>query len=63
MTGEIRGWLLVTQERDAPAFRTPEPRWRLASLNIFGSKREAMAFARKHGCPEPYRAVRVGSSP
>lgn len=47
----IEGWVLVAKYED-------EPEWLIAWMDFFSSKKRALEFAKTHGWPKPYRAVR-----
>jgi hypothetical protein len=47
----VTGWMLVCKDEDAK-------NWHIAWLDIFGTKKSALAFAAENKWPQPYRAIR-----
>lgn len=47
------GWVLIASEGD-------DDPWHIAWLDVFGTRKEALAFAQEQEWPRPYRAVRGG---
>jgi hypothetical protein len=49
----IEGWVLVARDEF-----DDDPEWYIAWTDFFRSKKVALDFAKTHGWPKPYRAVR-----
>jgi hypothetical protein len=50
----ISGWLLLCRDFNGDTYDY----WHIAWLEVFGTKKAAISFAKSNGWPKPYRAVR-----
>lgn len=48
---DVQGWVLVAKEDDSP-------RWYIAWMDIFGTKKAALKFATDNNWPKPFKAMR-----
>lgn len=55
----VDGWVLITREETNHETGAKRGPWHIAWLEIFGSKKGALAFANANGWPRPYQAVRA----
>lgn len=59
MKAQVDGWVLVAREEDhATGIRSKSGPWYICWHEIFGRKKEALAFAKRHHWNPGYRAVR-----
>jgi hypothetical protein len=54
----ITGWLLLAREESDHETGERGGDWHICWHDIFGTKKSALTFAKGHGWPQPYKAVR-----
>lgn len=47
---DVTGWILISSDG--------ADEWHIALLDVFNTKKGALAFAAKNGWPHPYKAIR-----